>query len=131
MRSLFALRRLFGSNPPNYTAKKYTKSHEWFEFFPQKRIARVGISDHAQAELGEIIHIEFPTIGKNLEAAQSALVIESVKVAADVYSPVTGEVVATNTEVEKNPTMVNEKAEEAWLFEIHCDKEPENLLTEE
>jgi glycine cleavage system H protein len=114
-----------------HAARKYTKSHEWIEFNPAQKVAKIGISDHAQQQLGEIIHIEFPSVGKAFEQAQSALVIESVKIAADVYTPVTGKVVRVNSEVEKNPSLVNENAEDAWLVEVAYESEPADLLTAE
>lgn len=104
------------------SAKVYTKSHEWIEVLKDKGTARVGITNYAQEQLGEIIHIEFPSIGKKVAAGQSPLVIESVKLAADVYAPVGGEIVAVNKQVEKSPTLVNEQAEDAWIFEIKYDK---------
>jgi len=66
-----------------------------------------------------------------LEASASSVVIESVKIAADVYTPVTGKVLRLNAEVEKNPTLVNENAENAWLVEVSYENEPNNLLDEE
>mgnify|MGYP003429658201 FL=1 len=96
MRSLFALRRFFASTSPINSARKYTKSHEWIEYNPQTKVARVGISDYAQQQLGEIIHIEFPSAGKTFKEKDSALVIESVKIAADVYTPVSGKVTGFN-----------------------------------
>ena len=66
-----------------------------------------------------------------MEIGQSPLVIESVKLAADVYTPLGGEIVDINTQVEKNPTLVNDQAEDAWLFEIKYDKEPQNTLSAE
>ena len=97
----------------------------------EKGIARVGISNYAQEQLGEIIHIEFPSVGKAVVVGESPLVIESVKLAADVYSPVGGVIVAVNTNVEKTPTLVNDQAEDAWLFEVKYDKEPQNTLSAE
>jgi glycine cleavage system H protein len=98
--------------------RKYTKSHEWIDYFPENKVARVGISNYAQQQLGEIIHVELPAVGKTLSAGDSTVVIESVKIAADVYTPVTGKITALNKEVEKNPSAVNDSAESSWLFEI-------------
>jgi glycine cleavage system H protein len=95
---------------PSDAALKFTKSHEWIQFFPETKTARVGISNYAQQQLGEIIHVEFPSVGKQLQAKDSASVIESVKIAADVYTPVTGKVVAINDAVSNNPSLVNDEA---------------------
>jgi glycine cleavage system H protein len=70
------------------------------------------------------VHFEFPSIGKVLKTEDPALTIESVKTAADVLSPVAGKIKACNTELETNPTLVNEKAEDTWIVEIECDHEP-------
>lgn len=78
------------------SARKYTKSHEWIDYFPERKVAQVGISNYAQMQLGEIIHVEFPSVGKALTSGDSAVVIESVKIAADVYTPVAGKVTAIN-----------------------------------
>jgi len=111
--------------------RKYTKSHEWIEYYPERKVARVGISNYAQQQLGEIIHVEFPSVGKSLNGGDSTVVIESVKVAADVYSPVEGKVTALNQEVSGNPSLVNDEAEKAWLFEISYNQEAAGLLTPE
>lgn len=73
-------------------------------------MARVGISDYAQQQLGEIIHIEFPSVGKAVQKGDSTVVVESVKIAADVYTPISGKVQTLNKEVEGNPSLVNEAA---------------------
>jgi glycine cleavage system H protein len=78
------------------SARKYTKSHEWIEYYPDRKVARVGISNYAQQQLGEIIHLEMPSVGKSLQGNDSAVVVESVKIAADVYTPVTGKITAVN-----------------------------------
>jgi glycine cleavage system H protein len=86
---------------PPYPVKKYTKSHEWVEMLPERSVIRLGISNHAQEQLGEVIHVEFPSVGKAFEEGESAIVIESVKIAADIYAPVTGKVVGINKEIEQ------------------------------
>lgn len=114
-----------------YSVRKYTKSHEWIEYIPERKVARVGISNYAQQQLGEIIHVEFPKVGKALNPGESTVVIESVKIAADVYTPVAGTITAHNKDVETNPSLVNEEAEKAWLFEITYNQEASNLLSPE
>ena len=94
----------------------YTKNHEWVQFFPEKHLARVGITNYAQEQLGEIIHVEFPSHGATFEADDNALVIESVKLAADVATPIGGKIESTNKELKENPGLINEDAEKAWLF---------------
>jgi len=90
MKSLFLVRRYFASILLLYLDIKYTKSHEWVQYFPETKLARVGISNFAQEQLGEIVHVELPAIGKKVAELESTVVIESVKIAADVYTPVAG-----------------------------------------
>lgn len=71
-------------------AIKFTKSHEWIQYIPAEKKARIGITNYAQEQLGEIVHVEMPSLGKKLIEAQSAVVVESVKIAADVYTPISG-----------------------------------------
>jgi len=109
MRSLFFVRRYFASTTPYYSDIKYTKSHEWVQYFPETKLARVGISNFAQEQLGEIVHVELPAIGKKVAELESTVVIESVKIAADVYTPVAGQVTKVNEAVSKEPTLINTK----------------------
>ena len=78
----------------------------------------VGISDHAQAALGDLVFIELPKVGRKLSAGEASAIVESVKAASDVYAPLAGEVVAVNDEVTSAPEKVNENAYEAWLFRL-------------
>jgi glycine cleavage system H protein len=96
---------------------KYAVSHEWVRAMPDGTL-NVGISDHAQAALGDLVFIELPAVGRKLDAGQACATVESVKAASDVYAPVAGEVVAVNDEVTKAPEKVNENAYEAWLFRL-------------
>lgn len=130
MRSLFALRRFFASTSPINLARKYTNTHEWIEYYPQKKVARVGISNYAQQQLGEIVFIDLPPVGKVLAQHESAVVIESVKIAADVYTPVAGKVTGFNQQVQNDPTVVNANADLSWLFEITYVSEAPGLLDE-
>lgn len=104
---------------------KYTETHEWVRV--QDGQARVGVTDHAQAELTDVVYVELPKIGTKLEAKAAAAIVESVKAAGDIYAPVTGTVVALNEELENNPALVNTDPHgEGWLFIVTLDK-PEEL----
>ncbi len=103
---------------------KYAKTHEWARV--EDNIVRVGITDFAQSELGDLVYIELPEIGRQLQQAEQCAVVESVKTASDLYSPVAGEVVAINESLEDEPELVNEQAFDTWLFAIKTDQ-PEQL----
>lgn len=96
---------------------KYTKSHEWVAINADGTIT-VGVTDHAQELLGDLVFVELPEVGKVLAAGQEACVVESVKAAADAYAPVAGEVVAVNDAVPDAPESVNQDAYAAWLFKL-------------
>ena len=103
---------------------RYAETHEWIR--PEGEIATVGITDHAQAELTDIVYVELPQIGAALEPKQAAAVVESVKAASDIYSPVSGEVTEVNPELESNPALVNtEPYAGGWLFKIKLSKPAE------
>jgi len=96
---------------------RYSKDHEYIRIEGAEGV--VGISDHAQAQLGDVVFAETPKVGQKLKAGDAAAVVESVKAASDVFSPVSGEVVAVNAEVEKTPGIINEDAlGRGWLFRI-------------
>ncbi len=96
---------------------RYAETHEWIRL--EDGIGTIGITDHAQAELTDIVYVELPQIGALLESRQAAAVVESVKAASDIYSPVQGEVVETNPELESNPALVNTDPYKAgWLFKL-------------
>jgi glycine cleavage system H protein len=100
---------------------KYTETHEWVRV--QDGQARVGVTDHAQAELTDVVYVELPKIGTKLEAKAAAAIVESVKAAGDIYAPVTGTVVAVNEELENNPALVNTDPHgEGWLFILTLDQ---------
>ena len=104
---------------------KYTETHEWVRV--QDGQARIGVTDHAQAELTDVVYVELPKIGAKVEAKSAAAIVESVKAAGDIYAPVTGTVVAINEELENNPALVNTDPHgEGWLFIVTLDK-PEEL----
>lgn len=101
---------------------KYTKTHEWVKI--DGDVATVGITDFAQSELGDITYVELPPVGSSLNQSDSLGVIESVKAASDVYSPLSGEVIEDNTEVESAPEMVNSSPfEDAWLIKLKLSDE--------
>jgi len=103
---------------------RYAETHEWIR--PEGEIATIGITDHAQAELTDIVYVELPQIGAALEPKQAAAVVESVKAASDIYSPVSGEVTEVNPELESNPALVNtEPYAGGWLFKIKLSKAEE------
>jgi glycine cleavage system H protein len=96
---------------------KYTESHEWIQI--EGAEATVGITDHAQHALTDIVFVELPQIGKKLKAGEVVAVLESVKVAADIYSPVSGEVIQANTELSEKPSLINEDPYgKGWIFKI-------------
>lgn len=99
---------------------KYTKSHEWLRL-ADDGLAVVGITDHAQELLGDIVFLELPAAGKKVRAGEECAVVESVKAASDIYAPVSGEIVAANTAAADRPEVVNEDAYSAWLFKIKPD----------
>jgi len=97
---------------------KYTKSHEWIRSEDDGSVT-IGITEHAQEALGDMVFVELPEVGNEYEAAEECGVVESVKAASDIYSPVTGEIVAVNEELEDSPELVNsEPYHEGWLFRI-------------
>lgn len=109
---------------------KYTDSHEWIRMDGKK--GTVGISSHAQKELGEIVYIELPKVGDEVVAEDEVAVLESTKAAADIYTPVSGTITKINTELAQDVTALNEAPESAgWLFEIEVKDESElrNLLS--
>ena len=112
---------------------RYLASHEWGRI-DEEGVLTVGISDHAQDLLGDIVFIELPDIGKTLEAEEDSAIVESVKAASDVYSPLSGEVIEVNEKLLDEPEIVNGSPyEEGWFFKIRLDdgSEFENLMTEE
>jgi glycine cleavage system H protein len=100
---------------------KYTETHEWIKTEADGTLA-VGITDHAQAVLGDIVFLELPPVGKRYVQGEACAVIESVKAASDIYIPVAGEVVAANDALVQSPEQVNADAYGAWMFRIKPDK---------
>ena len=109
--------------------RKYSASHEWIVV--EGDTATVGISDFAQAQLGDVVFLELPKAGAELKAGESFGVIESVKAASDLYSPASGSVLEVNGKLEKNPELVNsDPYGEGWLIKLRVDQLPDGLLSE-
>ena len=110
---------------------KFLKSHEWARVEDGGKVT-VGISDHAQGLLGDLVYVDLPNVGDRVEAGTAAAVVESVKAASDVYSPVTGTIVAVNSDLADKPETINEDAfGEGWIFVVQIeDNEQLNELLE-
>ena len=96
---------------------KYASSHEWARLEADGTVT-VGITDHAQYQLGDLVFIELPQVGKQVEAGKEVAVIESVKAASDIYAPLSGTISAINQDAADNPERVNDDAYGTWLFKI-------------
>ena len=108
----------------------YTKEHEWIRV--DEQIGTIGITDHAQKELGDIVYVELPKPGEHVAANESFGTVESVKAVSEIYSPVSGEVAAVNTKLQNNPEMLNADPHgEAWLVQVQLSdrSEIEKLMT--
>ncbi len=100
---------------------KYTKSHEWVRQ-TQNGALEIGITDHAQSALGDLVFVEVPDVGRALAAGETCAVVESVKAASDVYCPLAGKVVANNVALSSKPELLNEDPYGAgWLFRLEAD----------
>ena len=113
------------------TDTRYTRDHEWIRL--DGDIATVGITDHAQEALGDVVFVELPEVDRMVEAGEACAVVESVKAASDVYAPLPGKVVETNQAVADEPTLVNSDAMgEGWFFRLEIDDtEAFNALMDE
>lgn len=110
----------------------YAKTHEWLRI--DENTATVGITDFAQSQLSDITFVELPDVGREVEAGDEVAVVESVKAASDIYSPVAGTIVEVNGDLEDSPDMINASPYEAgWLFKIELRKEEDvdNLMSAE
>ena len=96
---------------------RYTESHEWVRRESDGTVS-VGITDHAQEQLGDIVFVEPPQVGRKVAKGESVGVVESVKAASDIYAPIAGEVVAANADLSGAPESVNEDAYAAWMYRI-------------
>lgn len=96
---------------------KYAKSHEWVRLSGD--VATIGITDHAQHELTDVVFVELPPVGRKVKAGEACAVVESVKTASDIYAPVSGEVVAVNQKVVDSPALVNDQPYgDGWFFQV-------------
>ena len=101
---------------------KFLDSHEWIK--EDENTVIVGISDHAQSELGEVVFVELPAVGDEFVSGDEAAVVESVKAASEVYTPISGEVIEVNEALEENPELVNiSPYEEGWFFKLKVSDE--------
>jgi glycine cleavage system H protein len=99
------------------TDLRYASSHEWIRL--DGEIVTVGISDHAQEELTDVVFVELPPLGRIIDAGDPIAVVESVKAASDIYAPISGEVIAVNMAVESDPSLVNsDPYGEGWIFQL-------------
>lgn len=104
---------------------KYTESHEWVKVNDDGSVT-IGITDYAQSSLGDVVHLELPKVGAVVEANQDVAVVESVKAASDIYTPIGGEILAVNEELAASPEKINEDAYGSWLIKI----KPSNLAAD-
>lgn len=115
-------------NVPNHL--HYTSSHEWLSI--EGDTAILGITDYAQSELGDIVYLDLPEVGRVVTAGQSVGTIESVKTVSDIYTPVSGEIVAINEKLASMSELVNQDPYgEGWIMKIKIDGEPQNTITAE
>jgi glycine cleavage system H protein len=107
---------------------KYTKTHEWVKLAGNK--AKIGITDHAQEELTDIVFVELPAVGKEIKKGEELCVVESVKSVSEVYAPVSGTVVTVNTKLDDSPEIINKKPyDDGWLVELELkDKKELDML---
>ncbi len=111
------------------SAIRYTRDHEWIRL--DGEVAVIGITDYAQSQLGDVVYVELPEIGRRVEKGKEAAVVESVKAASEVYAPATGEVVAVNEAIAADPAKVNaDPMGEGWFLKLRLDnpKELDGLL---
>jgi glycine cleavage system H protein len=97
---------------------RYTETHEWVSSEPDGTV-RIGVTDHAQEALGDLVFVELPAVGDQIDQGDACAVVESVKAASDIYSPITGEVVAINEDLEDDPGMINsDPYGDGWLYAL-------------
>jgi len=95
----------------------YTTDHEWLRI--EGDVATIGVTDHAQSQLGDVVFVELPKVGRSLKKAEAAAIVESVKAASDVYAPISGEVTEVNEDLTAEPALVNsDAAGKAWFFKL-------------
>ncbi|KRX02858.1 Single hybrid motif [Pseudocohnilembus persalinus] len=112
---------------------RYTKDHEWIKFDDSNSQGTIGITDYAQNEMGDIVHVEFPEIGETFSKGDTFGTIESVKMAADVMMPVDGEIIGTNEAVADDTSLINKEAEKQWVIQIKVSsaKQLDDLMDSE
>ncbi len=111
------------SNIPSHL--KYTESHEWV-FADEDGNARIGISDHAQEALGDLVYVELPAVGDEIGQGDPCAVVESVKAASDIYAPVSGKVIAVNEDLDDDPAIINsDPYDDGWLFQLELSDKTE------
>ena len=111
----------------NPTELKYASSHEWLA-----GDGKVGITEHAQDQLGDVVYVELPEVGREVEAGEAVAVVESVKTASDIYAPASGKIVAVNDDLSSSPELVNSGPfGEGWLFQIEVTSEADGLMDAE
>lgn len=104
------------SNIPSHL--QYTESHEWISIDDDGN-ARIGISDHAQEALGDLVYVELPAVGDEISQGDPCAVVESVKAASDLYAPVSGKIIAVNEALDDDPAVINtDPYDDGWLFEV-------------
>jgi glycine cleavage system H protein len=113
------------------TDRRYTKDHEWIVVTGS--LGRVGITDFAQKQLGDVVFVELPDVGRAVSQGEAAGTIESVKAVSELYSPASGKVVAVNPDLASKPELVNTDPHGAWLYDIELSdaREVDNLLNNE
>ena len=117
MRNNHLLARQFCSNP-----RLYTRTHEWVQYDQESKIATIGITDMAQRELGDLVHVELPEVGEEVSCKSIVSTVESAKSVADVYNIVDGEVIEVNSKLSKDATIVNDDAEGAgWIMKVKVE----------
>lgn len=109
---------------------RYTRSHEWVRAL-SNHVIEIGLTDHAQEALGDLVFVNLPQEGDEVAAGETLADVESVKAVSDVYSPVSGRVVAVNEELLDAPQRINEDAYAAWMVRVELSAEPEELLSAE
>jgi glycine cleavage system H protein len=106
--------------PAKNSDKRYTREHEWVTL--DGDIATIGITDHAQEQLGDVVFVELPELNREVTTGEACAVVESVKAASDIYAPLTGKVVETNQDIIDDPALVNSDAEGGgWFFRLELD----------
>lgn len=103
---------------------KYAATHEWAKL-ENGNVVRVGITDFAQQELGDLVYVELPEVGRKVKAKEQCAVVESVKTASDLYSPVDGEIVEVNESLSDSPEQINDAPYEAWIFCVKTENAAE------